>query len=126
MLLDHQGYLNLIDFGLSKVLEPGKRTYTICGTPMYIAPEVLQGKQYDRGVDWWALGCLVYEMLIGHSPFKSHDMSQVCTLIVSGDVPESLQGCKIMALDIGAVVAGAKMRGDFEERLKAVVNEVQH
>ena len=70
VLLDHQGYLNLIDFGLSKVLEPGQRTFTICGTPMYIAPEVLKKTGHGPEADWWTLGVMVYEMIMGYTPFS--------------------------------------------------------
>ena len=51
-LLDGDGYLNLIDFGLAKIIEPGERTYTICGTPMYIAPEVLTKQGHGCEADW--------------------------------------------------------------------------
>lgn len=52
VLLDGDGYLNLIDFGLAKIIEPGERTYTICGTPMYIAPEVLTKQGHGCEADW--------------------------------------------------------------------------
>ena len=55
VLLDGDGYLNLIDFGLAKIIEPGERTYTICGTPMYIAPEVLTKQGHGCEADWWKL-----------------------------------------------------------------------
>ena len=77
------GHLKLTDFGMSKRLGVGgERTGTICGTPEYLAPEVLQGMPYDGAVDWWTVGCLTYEMLTGQSPFKSGDMARMVQQIV--------------------------------------------
>ena len=75
ILLDRDGHLKITDFGLSKILPDEKsneRTYTICGTPEYLAPEILGGKGYDKSVDWWSLGTVLYEMLVGFSPFKEN------------------------------------------------------
>jgi len=70
MLLDKEGNLKLTDFGLSKkITKESNRASTICGTPEYLAPEILMGKGYDKNVDWWSLGCVIYEMLNGISPF---------------------------------------------------------
>lgn len=63
-LLDLDGHILLTDFGLSKVSLDG-RTNTICGTPEFMAPEILAGLQYDYAVDWWSLGVLIYDMLSG-------------------------------------------------------------
>ncbi|EGB10929.1 hypothetical protein AURANDRAFT_22299, partial [Aureococcus anophagefferens] len=89
LLLDDRGYLKLIDFSFGKRVERGSKTYTLCGTPergppapkrrfsrarfcrRYLAPEVLQSTGHGRGVDWWTLGCLVYEMLVGQPPFEN-------------------------------------------------------
>ena len=71
ILLDKTGHIKLTDFGLSKILKnPKEKSYTICGTPQYLAPEILTNKGYDNTVDWWSLGCVFYEMLIGRYPFK--------------------------------------------------------
>ena len=70
ILLDSKGHVKLTDFGLSKILdEESDKAFTICGTPQYLAPEVLLKKGYDKAVDWWSLGCVMYEMLSGKLPF---------------------------------------------------------
>merc|ERR1719359_1804406 len=61
VLLAQDGYLKLTDFGFAKIIE--YRTYTLCGTPEYIAPEVLLNKGHGKPVDWWTLGILIYEMI---------------------------------------------------------------
>jgi len=67
------GFLKLADFGFVKYLRPGDRTYTLCGTPEYLAPEILLNKGHGKAVDWWCLGIFVYEMIAGHCPFMAED-----------------------------------------------------
>jgi serine/threonine protein kinase len=70
ILLDSKGHVKLTDFGLSKILDEGNdKAFTICGTPQYLAPEILLRKGYDKAVDWWSLGCVMYEMLSGKLPY---------------------------------------------------------
>ena len=70
ILLDSKGHVKLTDFGLSKILEDeDDKAFTLCGTPQYLAPEVLLRQGYDKMVDWWSLGCVMYEMLVGRLPF---------------------------------------------------------
>ncbi|XP_060760564.1 STKc_SGK domain-containing protein isoform X1 [Neoarius graeffei] len=78
ILLDSQGHIVLTDFGLCKEgLEPDDTTTTFCGTPEYLAPEVLQKQAYDRTVDWWCLGSVLYEMLYGLPPFYSRNTAEM-------------------------------------------------
>jgi atypical protein kinase C iota type len=71
VLLDIDGHIKLTDYGMCKEgLSRGEKTSTFCGTPNYIAPEMLRGEEYDFSVDWWALGVLMYEMMAGRSPFE--------------------------------------------------------
>ena len=72
ILLDELGHIKLTDFGLSKIMNniEKDKTYTVCGTPIYVAPEVLTGQGYNKLVDWWSLGVLLYEFLAGYSPYR--------------------------------------------------------
>uniref|UniRef100_A0A8D2JKC7 protein kinase C n=1 Tax=Sciurus vulgaris TaxID=55149 RepID=A0A8D2JKC7_SCIVU len=72
VLLDSEGHIKLTDYGMCKEgLWPGDTTSTFCGTPNYIAPEILRGEDYGFSVDWWALGVLMFEMMAGRSPFDN-------------------------------------------------------
>ena len=71
IMIDANGHIKLTDFGLSKMVnKPKEKAFTICGTPQYLAPEILSDDGYDSSVDWWSLGCVMYEMLVGKAPFR--------------------------------------------------------
>ncbi|XP_019112176.1 serine/threonine-protein kinase Sgk2 isoform X1 [Larimichthys crocea] len=78
ILLDSQGHVVLTDFGLCKEgVEPEGTTSTFCGTPEYLAPEVLRKEAYDRTVDWWCLGAVLYEMIYSLPPYYSRDVGEM-------------------------------------------------
>lgn len=85
VMLDAQGYLKLIDFGIAKKLEEGKmRTYTMIGTPHYMAPEVMRGHGYSTEIDIWSLGVLLFELVCGYLPFADDldEPTEVCTAVL--------------------------------------------
>uniref|UniRef100_A0A672RRG4 protein kinase C n=1 Tax=Sinocyclocheilus grahami TaxID=75366 RepID=A0A672RRG4_SINGR len=87
LLLDTEGYVKIADFGLCKEgMGHGDRTSTFCGTPEFLAPEILTDTSYTRAVDWWGLGVLIYEMLVGESPFPGDDEEEVFDSIVNDEV----------------------------------------
>ena len=87
VLIDKKGHIKITDFGLSKILSKEKeKTYTICGTPQYLAPEILAGEGYDDAVDWWSLGCILYKMLIGVDPFHFSRDESLCAEMFEVDI----------------------------------------
>ncbi|XP_068594968.1 serine/threonine-protein kinase N2-like [Brachionichthys hirsutus] len=87
LLMDADGFVKITDFGLCKEgMGHGDRTSTFCGTPEFLAPEVLTDDNYTRAVDWWGMGVLIYEMLVGESPFPGEEEEEVFDSIVNDDV----------------------------------------
>uniref|UniRef100_A0AAX7SPE9 Protein kinase C n=1 Tax=Astatotilapia calliptera TaxID=8154 RepID=A0AAX7SPE9_ASTCA len=87
VLLDKDGHCKLADFGMCKEgIFEGVATGTFCGTPDYIAPEILQEMLYGPSVDWWALGVLLYEMLSGHAPFEAENEDDLFESILNEEI----------------------------------------
>ncbi|XP_055332267.1 cGMP-dependent protein kinase 1-like isoform X2 [Paramacrobiotus metropolitanus] len=84
MLLDARGYVKLVDFGFAKRLGVGKKTWTFCGTPEYVAPEIILNKGHDLSADYWSLGILMYELLTGSPPFTAVDPMRTYNIILRG------------------------------------------
>ncbi|KAL2083411.1 hypothetical protein ACEWY4_021184 [Coilia grayii] len=84
LLLDAEGYVKMADFGFAKKIGLGKKTWTFCGTPEYVAPEVIMNKGHDFGADCWSLGILIFELLIGSPPFSGSDPIKIYTMILHG------------------------------------------
>lgn len=84
LVLDKHGYLKVVDLGLAKVVT--SKTWTLCGTPDYLAPEVILNEGHDKAVDYWALGVLMYELVAGTPPFYADDPMEVYEKILSGNM----------------------------------------
>ena len=84
ILINYNGYIKIADFQFAK--EITDRTYTMCGTPGYLAPEIIRNKGHGLSVDWWTLGVLLYEMICGVDPFADDDPMKVYEKILEGNI----------------------------------------
>ncbi|XP_063345377.1 cGMP-dependent protein kinase 2 isoform X1 [Pelmatolapia mariae] len=84
LILDSEGYIKLVDFGFAKKIRCGQKTWTFCGTPEYVAPEIILNKGHNFSVDFWSLGILVFELLTGSPPFSGIDQMMTYTFILRG------------------------------------------
>ncbi|KAI0703585.1 cAMP dependent protein kinase [Cytidiella melzeri] len=84
LLLDSRGYVRLIDFGFAKIVDD--RTWTLCGTPEYLAPEIIQSDGHGKAADWWACGILAYEMMVGYPPFFDETPYGIYEKILKGRI----------------------------------------
>ena len=98
VLINKDGHLKLVDFGFVKTLKSGQKTYTMCGTPEYLAPEIVMQVGHSFAVDWWTLGIFIYELLMGTPPFADDSPHKVYKRILDKDVkmPENLDDCGIV------------------------------
>ena len=86
LVLDNNGYLKITDFGFAKELPRDGKTFTLCGTPDYLCPEIVTGQGHGKAVDWWTLGVLVYEMLASFPPFVADDPIDTYRKIIRGRI----------------------------------------
>ena len=125
ILLDDKGHVKLTDFGLSKILdEENDKAFTICGTPQYLAPEVLLKKGYDKTVDWWSLGCVMYEMLSGRLPFAIKRGMKLSTRIYERGVefPQNLTNEAVDLIKKLLIVDPQKRLGQGPDGSKNIKN----
>lgn len=124
ILLDDNGHVCLTDFGLAKEMEEGDKAHTFCGTPEYLAPEIVQGLGHDKAVDWWSLGILLYELTVGIPPFYSQNVNEMYNKIQHGVLrfpPFLSDGCK--ALIVGLLNRDPKKRLGSDRDVEDVKNE---
>ncbi|KAF9214230.1 camp-dependent protein kinase catalytic subunit [Podila verticillata] len=86
ILIDAQGNIKITDFGFAKHLADNETAWTFCGTPDYLAPEVIKSKGYGKAADWWSFGIFMFEMLAGYPPFYDDDLFKMCQKIVDGEM----------------------------------------
>uniref|UniRef100_A0A0N4ZJ64 cGMP-dependent protein kinase n=1 Tax=Parastrongyloides trichosuri TaxID=131310 RepID=A0A0N4ZJ64_PARTI len=95
-LITSSGYIKLVDFGFAKRLASGRKTWTFCGTPEYVSPEIILNKGHDRSADLWSVGIFTCELLLGRPPFQAADPMKTYTLILKGvdalDIPNKRMG----------------------------------
>nr|QCW06540.1 serine/threonine kinase AKT [Pinctada imbricata] len=124
LLLDKDGHIKIADFGLCKEeMYYGASTKTFCGTPEYLAPEVLEDNDYGRAVDWWGIGVVMYEMMCGRLPFYNRDHDVLFELILLQQVkfPRTLSDDATSLLS-GLLVKNPKERlGGSEEDVKEIM-----
>lgn len=86
ILLDENGYIYLTDFGMAKFLNEDQTANSFCGTPEYLAPEIITGEGHNKPADWWSLGTLIYEMLVGIPPFYHQNQKVMYNFIMSKSI----------------------------------------
>lgn len=86
ILMQKNGYIKVTDFGFVKSLSVGQRTYTLCGTPEYLAPEVILNKGHNKAADWYTLGILIYELTVGRPPFQNEDPYKIFEMITNNKI----------------------------------------
>uniref|UniRef100_A0A8C6YJK8 non-specific serine/threonine protein kinase n=2 Tax=Elapinae TaxID=42168 RepID=A0A8C6YJK8_NAJNA len=121
LMLDKDGHIKITDFGLCKEgVSDGATMKTFCGTPEYLAPEVLEDNDYGRAVDWWGLGVVMYEMMCGRLPFYSQDHERLFELILL----EEIRFPRTLSPEAKALLAGL-LKKDPKQRLGGGPNDAK-
>lgn len=81
-MITDTGYIKIIDFGFTKVVTHNEKTWTFCGTPDYMAPEIVLNQGHDRSADLWAIGVLIFELLVGRAPFYCKDTMDTYVVVL--------------------------------------------
>ena len=93
ILIGEDGYLKLIDFGMAKIVKDNEKATSFCGTPEYLAPEIITGEGHNKSADWWSYGILIFEMLCGIPPFYCENTEKMYDLITHAELrfPKRIQ-----------------------------------
>jgi serine/threonine protein kinase len=120
ILMDCQGHVKLADFNLAKNIAENELTSTMCGTPEYISPEILKGSPHGKEVDFWGLGCVIFEMIEGKSPFYASNYKKLFSKIINGSFNFS-EKFSAAAMDIVSqlLTVQVKSRLTSVEKIKA-------
>ena len=86
ILMDEEGYLKLADFGMAKKLKDDEKAMSFCGTPEYLAPEIITMEGHDKNADWWSFGILLFEMLCGLPPFYVENLDKMYEMIKTSSI----------------------------------------
>jgi len=121
MYLRSDGHICITNFALVKELRDGERTGTLVGTPIYLAPEVLLENEYDNRVDWYGLGVLIYEMLVGVPPFQAPDIRKLYHKILT----EKLNIPKFLSPEATSLIKSL-MERDYNARLTDITKIKAH
>lgn len=86
LLLDDQGHVKLTDFGFAKIIPNKEKSFTMVGTPEYVAPEIIAKEGHGKAVDWWAFGIVLFEILLGYTPFCGDNMDDIFANVIEGKI----------------------------------------